>query len=74
MTKGEQYDKVARIWLGPKLLVLLFDPRDVELILSSQVYIDKSYEYKFFKPWLGEGLLISTGTPLYTKISTVHRL
>lgn len=59
--QGEQFENLARLWLGPKLLVLLFDPRDVELILSSQVYIDKSYEYKFFKPWLGEGLLISTG-------------
>lgn len=61
VTKGASYEHVARLWLGPKLVVLLFDPRDVELILSSQVYIDKSYEYKFFKPWLGEGLLISTG-------------
>ncbi|KAG4067345.1 hypothetical protein HA402_000336 [Bradysia odoriphaga] len=59
--EGEKFEHVARLWLGPKLVVLLFDPRDVELILSSQVYIDKSYEYKFFKPWLGEGLLISTG-------------
>lgn len=59
--QGERFEHIARLWLGPKLVVLLFDPRDVELILSSQVYIDKSYEYKFFKPWLGEGLLISTG-------------
>lgn len=41
--------------------MLLYDPRDVELVLSSQVYIDKSNEYRFFQPWLGEGLLISTG-------------
>lgn len=59
--KGENFDKVCKLWLGPKLMVLLFDPRDVELVLSSQVYIDKSYEYSFFKPWLGDGLLISTG-------------
>ncbi|CAG2059383.1 unnamed protein product [Timema podura] len=31
------------------------------MILSSSVYINKSTEYKFFKPWLGEGLLISSG-------------
>lgn len=37
------------------------DPRDVEVILGSQVHIDKSEEYNFFKPWLGNGLLISTG-------------
>jgi hypothetical protein len=41
--------------------VFLADPRDIELILSSQVYLDKSPEYRFFKPWLGNGLLISSG-------------
>ncbi|GJQ81203.1 hypothetical protein Trydic_g23371 [Trypoxylus dichotomus] len=55
------YDTVCRVWIGPKLLTFLIDPRDVELILSSHVYIDKASEYKFFKPWLGDGLLISTG-------------
>lgn len=54
-------DSVAKLWIGPKLVVFLFNPADVELILSSHVYIDKSAEYDFFKPWLGEGLLISTG-------------
>lgn len=49
------------MWIGPKLLTFLLDPRDVELILSSHVYIDKASEYRFFKPWLGDGLLISTG-------------
>lgn len=42
-------------------MVFLADPRDIELILSSQVYLDKSPEYRFFKPWLGNGLLISSG-------------
>jgi len=49
------------MWIGPKLVVFIYDPRDVELLLSSHVYIDKASEYKFFKPWLGDGLLISTG-------------
>lgn len=52
---------MIKLWIGPKLLVFLVDPRDVEVILSSHVYIDKSTEYRFFKPWLGNGLLISTG-------------
>lgn len=55
------YDAVCKLWIGPKLIVFLFNPDDVELILSSHVYIDKSAEYSFFKPWLGDGLLISTG-------------
>ncbi|XP_076162479.1 cytochrome P450 4g15 [Ptiloglossa arizonensis] len=59
--KSFEYNEVIRLWIGPKLIVFLVDPRDVEVILSSQVYIDKSTEYKFFKPWLGNGLLISSG-------------
>nr|AYN79709.1 cytochrome P450 4G68 [Bemisia tabaci] len=51
----------AKCWIGPRLIVFLTDPRDVEIILSSSVYIDKAPEYRFFQPWLGNGLLISTG-------------
>ncbi|KAL0100473.1 hypothetical protein PUN28_019659 [Cardiocondyla obscurior] len=62
--KSFEYDQIIKLWLGPKLLIFLMDPRDVEIILSSNVYIDKSAEYRFFQPWLGNGLLISTGTYL----------
>lgn len=55
------YTNLARIWIGPKLIVFLTHPKDVEIILGSSVHIDKSDEYRFFKPWLGNGLLISSG-------------
>ncbi|KAK4886657.1 hypothetical protein RN001_002928 [Aquatica leii] len=55
------FDNVMKIWVGPKLFIFLTDPRDVEVILSSHVHIDKSNEYRLFEPWLGNGLLISTG-------------
>lgn len=55
------YTNLARIWIGPRLIVFLTHPKDVEIILGSSVYIDKSDEYRFFKPWLGNGLLISNG-------------
>lgn len=58
---ADDYNNVAKAWIGPKLVVALFDPRDIELILSSQVHLDKSHEYDYFKPWLGDGLLISSG-------------
>nr|AGQ03779.1 cytochrome P450 4G11 [Apis cerana cerana] len=61
LKKAENFTDVVKIWIGPKLIICLIDPRDVEIILSSNVYIDKSTEYRFFKPWLGDGLLISTG-------------
>ena len=69
--KGRDYDQVIKLWIGPKLLVFLVDPRDVELLLSSHVYIDKSPEYRFFKPWLGNGLLISTGKFIKFNLNTI---
>ncbi|XP_050303110.1 cytochrome P450 4g15-like [Anthonomus grandis grandis] len=56
-----EFGRTVKVWAGPRLLIFLTDPRDVEVILSSHVHIDKSPEYRFFKPWLGDGLLISTG-------------
>ncbi|KAG6450745.1 hypothetical protein O3G_MSEX006733 [Manduca sexta] len=61
MKYSEIYGNVVRGWFGSKLIVFLAEPEDVEVILNSQVHIDKAPEYRFFKPWLGEGLLISTG-------------
>nr|QZP43574.1 cytochrome P450 monooxygenase CYP4G253 [Ephestia elutella] len=58
---SKKYAKIARLWIGSKLIIFLTEPDDVEVILNSQVHIDKSSEYAFFKPWLGEGLLISSG-------------
>lgn len=58
---SEKFGRVVRGWAGWKLIVFLTDPRDAEVILNSQVHLDKSDEYRFFEPWLGNGLLISTG-------------
>ncbi|KAK5643681.1 hypothetical protein RI129_007526 [Pyrocoelia pectoralis] len=58
---SEAVDSIMKVWVGHKLLIFLTDPRDAEIILSSHVHIDKSNEYRLFEPWLGNGLLISTG-------------
>ena len=42
------YGNVIRAFLGPKLVVFLVDPKDIEIILSSHVHIDKSPEYRYF--------------------------
>lgn len=39
----------------------LFHAETVEPILSSSVHIGKSSEYDSIRPWLGDGLLLSTG-------------
>ncbi|XP_071558603.1 cytochrome P450 4g15-like [Temnothorax nylanderi] len=57
----EKYGSVVGAYLGSKVVVFLADPQDVEIILSSSVHIDKAEEYALFKPWLGDGLLITKG-------------
>lgn len=49
------------LWIGPQLQVVVYDPRDVEVLLKSSRYLDKADEYRFLKPWLGDSLLLSSG-------------
>jgi len=57
----KQYGKTFRVMIGTKIQIMITDPLDVEVILSSQKLIDKADEYSFITEWLGTGLLISTG-------------
>ncbi|XP_065091255.1 cytochrome P450 4d1-like [Ochlerotatus camptorhynchus] len=52
--------KCFRLWLGPELLIVVTDAKVAEGILSSPKFIDKSDEYNFIRPWLGNGLLTSS--------------
>ncbi|CAO1297746.1 unnamed protein product [Diamesa tonsa] len=57
----ETYGGCFRLWLANKLLIFITDPKDVEAVLTNIKLITKSDEYEFLKPWLGTGLLTSTG-------------
>ncbi|XP_031638529.1 cytochrome P450 4d1-like [Contarinia nasturtii] len=56
-----------RIWFGPELNVVISNPKDIEILLSSSRHIDKSTMYNFLKPWLNEGLLLSKGKKWYDR-------
>ena len=45
LLKHDIYGPVIRVFMGHKLVVVLYHPRDVELILNSTEHIDKSPEY-----------------------------
>lgn len=53
---------IIKLWIGPVPLVALYKAENVEVILTSSKQIDKSFMYKFLQPWLGLGLLTSTGS------------
>lgn len=61
MSLKEKFKDVAAVWLGPRLMVSVHNPKDVELVLGSTVHLKKSVEYRYFQPWFGNGLLISDG-------------
>lgn len=50
---------ICRFWLGWKPIVVLFSPENVEQVLNSTQVINKADEYRFFEPWIGEGLVTS---------------
>nr|ASU43935.1 cytochrome P450 CYP4 [Eriocheir sinensis] len=56
-----------RVWLGPRPLVLISTSEDTEVLLSSPKHLDKSRDYNFLHPWLGTGLLTSTGNKWHSR-------
>ncbi|KAH0616153.1 hypothetical protein JD844_027058 [Phrynosoma platyrhinos] len=63
MKYSEEFRNIPlfKLWVGPLPFLILYHPDTVEVILSNSKYIQKSYPYKFLHPWLGTGLLTSTG-------------
>lgn len=61
------YGKIFKVHLGFETVIVMSDPKDVEVLLSSQTMIEKSDEYDAIADWLGTGLLISTGQKWFTR-------
>lgn len=57
----KQYGSFYKLWLGSRLHLMISKPEYLEQLLNSNVHLSKSDGYDLFKPWLGDGLLVSTG-------------
>lgn len=58
----ERYGSIYRIWMGTRLAFVVTDPKVCELVFSNSTkFLEKSALYDFLIPWLGTGLLLSTG-------------
>ncbi|XP_006092710.1 cytochrome P450 4V2-like isoform X1 [Myotis lucifugus] len=60
-TGRNRHVPMVKAWLGTVPVIAMFKAETVEAILTSSKQIDKSYLYTFLQPWLGLGLLTSTG-------------
>jgi len=63
----EKYGPVLRIHLGTRSNALVCTPEAFEKILSSNKHITKGKDYRSLWPWLGTGLLTSTGEKWHSR-------
>ncbi|KAM3962229.1 cytochrome P450 4C1-like [Aphomia sociella] len=58
---AKKFKGIYRFYAYPIKVVCIYNPEDVEIVLSSMRHSGKSVIYNILKPWLGDGLLISNG-------------
>ncbi|GJQ66168.1 hypothetical protein Trydic_g4228 [Trypoxylus dichotomus] len=56
------YGPLYRTWFGATPAIHMAAPEHIELVLNNSIHITKGFGYKFILPWLGDGLLTSTGS------------
>jgi len=62
------YGKTVRFYIGPThQMLLMTDPKDIQVVLRSQKLIEKSDEYKYTIPWVSTGLLTSSGQKYFSR-------
>lgn len=59
--QDRKFSGIYKTYIGSLVIVRLRKPHHVEQLLPSTVHITKSTIYRFIEPWLGKGLLTSTG-------------
>lgn len=55
------YRRSFRVWIANRLFIACLSPEDAEVILGNNFEITKGDAYDFLLPWIGDGLLTSTG-------------
>ncbi|KAG5311952.1 CP4C1 protein, partial [Pseudoatta argentina] len=53
---AETYPSPFRIWIGPKLIIAIYEPNQIKIILQNRHCLNKSLVYKCLEPIFGMGL------------------
>ncbi|PIO69668.1 unspecific monooxygenase [Teladorsagia circumcincta] len=64
---ADQGHGIVRMWMATRPMVICIRPETAKLILERSDTITKGEEYGILTPWLGTGLLISTGDKWRTR-------
>lgn len=70
----EKYKPLFRSWAGYYPIVHLTKPEYLEIVMNSVVNIKKSSFYDTLRPWLGDGLLTSSGKFIFSHFTNVFIL
>lgn len=60
-TAYDAYGSIFRIWLTIFPAVVLFEPADIQVVLSSSKHLEKTYVYRMLHNFIGDGLITSEG-------------
>lgn len=63
----KEYGDIFKFWVIGFLYVFVNDPEDIETILNNRKHIRKTIDYQLLEPWLGTGLLTSTGKKWHSR-------
>lgn len=64
----DEYGSIYRIWMGSRLAFVVTDPKVCETVFSNSTkFLEKSSLYDFLVPWLGTGLLLSSGQKWHSR-------
>ncbi|OXA59991.1 Cytochrome P450 4C1 [Folsomia candida] len=58
---GDFYGSVVRLWSPFGTALMVSEAKAAEKLFNSQTNITKGNDYDWVRPWLGDGLLMSTG-------------
>ncbi|CAI6353544.1 unnamed protein product [Macrosiphum euphorbiae] len=62
-----KFGDTYQLWIGLRPFIAMADADHIQQILKSTVHIDKNLEYNLLLPFIGTGLVTSTGSKWHTR-------
>ncbi|XP_071538554.1 cytochrome P450 4C1-like [Panulirus ornatus] len=64
----QEYGQILRVWIGTTPLIIISKAKLAEVVLNSTRHLDKSHQYDFFHPWLGNtNVFLTSGSTWHSR-------